>query len=311
MRSVNLRQASFLIPAFMLSSQSWGCSSVSVSPATTPTETEAAPSATPAATLPAVIGSPTPQAPACLSLPGTLGRDSLETTQPPQEFIFYLPPCYFEFQTNRYPVVYLLHGQTYTDEQWVRVGAVAAADRLITSGETDPFIMVLPDDRYWNAVAGPGFGDRLLALIPHIDETYRTEADREHRSLGGLSRGAGWAARLGFTHPDLFGSIGLHSPAIFKQDGPYLHAWIESIPEDERPRLWLDIGDWDTELGDGNLLTEYLAQVGYPHEFHLYNGDHSENYWSLHVEEYLSWYAHGWQNPESGSQPGLEEGPSS
>jgi hypothetical protein len=98
----------------------------------------------------------------------------------------------------------------------------------------------------------------------------------------------------------------LHSPAVFKQDGPYLHTWIASIPDEGRPRLWLDIGDWDTELGDGSTLTEYLADIGYPHEFHLYSGDHSETYWSRHVEEYLLWYAEGWEAAANESRPELE-----
>jgi len=306
MRTVKLRQA--IIPIFLLTFPlaAHGCATAAVQEATIPAPVTGTPSASAVPSPALTPGSPTPQAPQCETLPGTLGRDSLGSTNPAQEFIFYLPPCYFEHQGTRFPVVYLLHGQTYTDEQWVRIGAVAAADRLITSGGAEPFMMVFPDDRYWNAVAGPGFGDRLLALIPHIDATYRTLADREHRSLGGLSRGAGWAARLGFTHADMFGAIGLHSPAIFKQDGPYLRTWIATIQEGERPRLWLDIGDWDTELGDGSKLTEYLADIGYPHEFHMYSGDHSENYWAQHVEEYLLWYAEGWTASANESRPELE-----
>ena len=68
----------------------------------------------------------------------------------------------------------LLHGQTYTDDQWVRLGAATIADQLILAGEAPPFIIVFPDDRYWNLVSGPAFGARLVdALIPYIDATYR------------------------------------------------------------------------------------------------------------------------------------------
>ena len=29
---------------------------------------------------------------------------------------------------------------------------------------------------------------------------------------------------------------------------------------------------------------------------HLYSGAHTEQYWSAHVEEYMQWYAEGWDN---------------
>ena len=112
--------------------------------------------------------------------------------------MIYLPPCYDERIEINYPVLYLLHGQTYTDDQWIRLGVPNILDNLIHSGESQPFIIVFPDDRYWNLPAGPGFGERLVdSLIPYIDQTYRTLPDRNHRAIGGMSRGAGWALRLG------------------------------------------------------------------------------------------------------------------
>jgi enterochelin esterase-like enzyme len=219
----------------------------------------------------------------------------LDTTKPPQQYRIYLPPCYDEQADLRYPVLYLLHGQTYTDDQWLRMGADRIADRLIHLGEASPFIIVFPDDRYWNLASGPGFGDRLIgSLIPYIDATYRTMSDREHRALGGLSRGGGWAVRLGLTHPEMFGVLGLHSPAVFKDDNPHVASWIKAIPAASFPRLWLDVGDRDGELGAVRLLEGMLSQSAVVHEFHLYSGDHSEVYWRQHVEEYLQWYVSAW-----------------
>jgi hypothetical protein len=36
---------------------------------------------------------------------------------------------------------------------------------------------------------------------------------------------------------------------------------------------------------------------GLIHEWHLYGGAHTEEYWSAHVEEYIRWYAEGWIGP--------------
>jgi enterochelin esterase-like enzyme len=279
----------------------WACSP---SNQQTPSPTTILPTSIPTstATITPTPFPPTPTSLGCLSQPGHVKQDSITVTNPAQEFLIYLPPCYEELNTTRYPVLYLLHGQTYTDDQWVRLGAADSADRLILSGKASPFIIVFPDDRYWNLPPGPGFGDRLIKLvIPYVDKNYRTLTDRAHRALGGLSRGGGWTVQLGFNHPELFGAIGLHSPAIFREDAPYLYKWIHAIPTDMRPNLWLDVGDADHELGSVEALETTLTDNNYLHEFHMYSGDHSEGYWSLHVAEYINWYAQNWS--ESTNKP--------
>jgi enterochelin esterase-like enzyme len=95
----------------------------------------------------------------CLGQDGRVEEGVLETTKPPQQYLIYLPQCYDELSSKRYPVLYLLHGQTYTDDQWVRMGAATAADSLIHSGRAADFLIVFPDDRYWNLPPGDGFGD--------------------------------------------------------------------------------------------------------------------------------------------------------
>ena len=221
---------------------------------------------------------------------------SLDTFKPAQEFQVYLPPCYDERPDQRYPVLYLLHGQTYTDDQWIRLGAARVLDRLIHSGQVQPFIMVFPDDRYWNLQAGSGFGERLVeAIIPYIDTTYRTIPDRDHRAIGGLSRGAGWAFELGLSQWELFGTIGLHSLAVLQGDASRVGKWITDIPLASRPGIFMDIGDNDQELEMAQQVEKELNEAGIDHEWHLYSGAHTETYWSAHVEEYLLWYGNQWK----------------
>jgi enterochelin esterase-like enzyme len=234
----------------------------------------------------------------CLTQPGSVKKDKLESTNPPQEYLIYLPPCYGEKKDQSYPVLYLLHGQTYTDDQWIRLGATDVMDSLIHSEEIMPFIIVFPDDRYWNLEAGPGFGERLVdQLIPYIDQNYDTLPDRDHRAIGGMSRGAGWALMLGLTRWDLFGMIGLHSLAVFQKDESQIADWLAKIPSSSQPRVFMDIGDNDRELSTASQVEAQFNQHGLTHEWHLYSGAHTEEYWSAHVEEYIRWYAEGWNNP--------------
>ncbi|MBN2118911.1 MAG: hypothetical protein JW730_20245 [Anaerolineales bacterium] len=267
-------------------------------PIPTPTSLPPTASPVPSATItpsPAPTSTVTPLA--CLTNPGRVEEGSLASITPPQEFRVYLPPCYNEKTDQRYPVLYLLHGQTYSDDQWIRLGAVSAVDQLILSGGSTPFIVVFPDDHYWNLPPGPGFGRRLVdELIPYIDTNYRTFPDRDHRAIGGMSRGAGWALRLGLTRWDLFGTIGLHSLAIFQEDASEINRWLADIPPDARPRVFMDLGDNDPERARASQVEAQFNDFGLFHEWHLYTGGHTEEYWGAHVQEYIQWYAEGWNH---------------
>jgi enterochelin esterase-like enzyme len=49
----------------------------------------------------------------------------------------------------------------------------------------------------------------IQELLPHIDTTYRTIANREGRIIEGFSMGGYGAARLGFKYPDKFGAVSM------------------------------------------------------------------------------------------------------
>jgi enterochelin esterase-like enzyme len=234
----------------------------------------------------------------CLTQPGRIDQGTLETTKPPEQYFIYLPPCYDEQVDQRYPVLYLLHGQTYKADQWIHIGATDALDTLIHSGKIQPYIIVFPDDRYWNVPAGAGFGDRLInSLIPYIDKTYRTRADRKHRAIGGLSRGAGWSLHLGLSHSDLFGVIGLHSLAVFTGDDVLIQRWLKQTPADSYPSVYMDIGDNDPQAAEAGSIENVFNDYGVLHEWHLYSGAHTEEYWSAHVSEYIEWYGEQLNTP--------------
>jgi enterochelin esterase-like enzyme len=233
----------------------------------------------------------------CNKKAGEVVRGVIETDllDKAMRYNVYLPPCYTADLPKRYPVLYLLHGQGSTEEQWIRVGAVSAADRIIASGEVPAFIIVFPFDYSYKQPNEYNFEQVFVdLLLPQIDREYRTQADATHRAIGGLSRGGAWALRIGTLHPELFGAIGGHSPAIFYVDEKSLMRRLLEIPADLMPRIWLDAGDKDSEHNVIEPLEKFLSENGIPHEWHEYIGWHEEKYWSAHVENYLRWYASGW-----------------
>lgn len=213
------------------------------------------------------------------------------------EFRVYLPPCYEHNEARRYPVLYLVHGQTFKHDQWDRLGVDEIADRMISFGGSEPFIMVMPRDRVWTQPSEDNFGEAVLHdLIPYIDVTYRTIAEREYRGVGGISRGASWALHLGIGHWELFGIIGLHSLPVFWEDAPKVPGWLDEIPPEQYPRIYLDVASRDEEAIEDSAgwFVEQLKKRNIPFEWHLYVGFHEEVYWQENMENYMRFYTRGW-----------------
>jgi len=235
--------------------------------------------------------------PDCLFQDGQVLSTGMPSTHMNGELKFhlYLPPCYEQDTARHYPVLYLIHGQSFSDDQWVRLGATKAADELIAAG-MPPFIIVMPFDKYhYRQPATDPFDEAVIEeLIPYIDSTYRTLPERTSRAVGGLSRGGGWALHFALNYPDLFGTLGGHSLAILDEDGRRLSRLLDSIPVEDMPRIYMDIGKSDGLKASAEKFEARLTERGISHEWYVYPGFHDEAYWSKHVKEYIKWYATGW-----------------
>jgi enterochelin esterase-like enzyme len=267
--------------------------SASASPQPTGTSTKtAAHTPTPART-------PTSTALTCTEQAGRIEEGSQRTDLLPLPLAYYvyLPPCYDDQPNRHYPVLYLIHGQNYNNDQWLRLGAAETADALISAGEIPPLIIVLPRDRSWEQPTENNFGFVLVEdLVPTIDKQYRTLSDRTRRAVGGLSRGAGWAVHLGLKYWEHFSGIGAHSLPVFWTDTNHIREWIDAIPEGQTPRIYVDIGDKDRQqiMESAVWFENLLTEENIPHEWYLNPGYHEESYWEAHLENYLRWYTASW-----------------
>lgn len=123
-------------------------------------------------------------------------------------YSIYLPPDYVRNTDARFPVVYWLHGGG-GNELTGAPAIVPAVARAIDSGELPPMIVVFvnggPAWHYDDPATGQlGETAFINELIPLIDRTYRTIADRNHRAIEGMSMGGRATTRDIFKHPELF-----------------------------------------------------------------------------------------------------------
>jgi len=150
----------------------------------------------------------------------------------------YLPPGYDESDT-RYPVVYLLtgfagRGTVMMNDSVFDENIQERMDRLISSGEVQPMILVLPDgmtryggSQYINSSGTGRYEDHLIEeIIPYINQTYRTRPDA--RAIAGKSSGGYGALVLAMHHPELFSAVACHSGDMYF-DFVYRPDFIKSL----------------------------------------------------------------------------------
>jgi len=188
----------------------------------------------------------------------------------------------------------MLHGQTYSNDQWIRVGITTTADRLIADKRIVPLIIVLPnEDASMSDPSTSEFGDAVVSdVVPWVDEHLNTCAERACRAIGGLSRGGNWAVRIGMSNMELFSAIGAHSTPLFFGDLTRIPKWVNSAPSlADVPVIFMDMGKGDENRAQILQFAEVLNDLGVVHEYYQFIGLHEEKYWSAHVEEYLRWYS--------------------
>ena len=208
----------------------------------------------------------------------------------------YIPPGFEHAPPDSVPLLVLLHGASADETQWIDVGIASAADCLIGSGEIDPMVIVTVDGSRADSRGDGGTAGQTPAmerfvtdeLLPYLHGTYPTLGERDVTSIGGISRGGGWALRIAADRPDLFAAVGGHSAA-----GDLTADQMQSLA-DRNIRVWLDAGAQDGLRGSMLDLAASLRSIGHGSMVMTWAGGHDRLYWSNHVEDYLRFYGRAW-----------------
>lgn len=135
----------------------------------------------------------------------------------------YTPPTYGK-DKKKYPVLYLQHGWGEDETAWSNQGyANLIMDNLIAEGKIEPFIIVMTygmtnDVKFGhiNEFTAKEFETVLVdELIPYIDSNFRTQADKKHRAMAGLSMGGFETKLITLRRPEVFNYYGLLSGGTY------------------------------------------------------------------------------------------------
>jgi enterochelin esterase-like enzyme len=130
-----------------------------------------------------------------------------------RRLLIYTPPGFDVNGKIKYPVLYLIHGGSDTEETWTKVGRTnLIADNLIAQGKTKPMIIVMP---YANVRPKPMEDftkDMVNDIIPFIESNYPVLNDSKNRAIAGFSVGGGQTLNIGLTNTDKFAYICSYAP---------------------------------------------------------------------------------------------------
>jgi enterochelin esterase-like enzyme len=207
--------------------------------------------------------------------------------------LVWLPPAYEKYPDRKFPVIYWLHGaegdQRSGTDRFLPPYIKALRDR-----NAPPAIVVLvgvpPNSFYCDWADGKWPVESVIVndLIPNIDASFRTQADRGGRMIQGFSMGGLGAARLGLKHPELFGAVAVDSGGpmavrafagpiylkVFGGDGakaaaesPVALATKNADALRGKTHIRVGCGADDKLLAAATQLHEALDKLKIPHEF--------------------------------------------
>lgn len=209
-----------------------------------------------------------------------------------REIYVYTPPNYDP--GRRYPVLYLLGGSGELASTWNLDGRAGfIADNLIAEGRALPMIIAMPNNQVLHR-SDPKHTELTFALfekelrqhiVPLVDRTYSTVADRRGRAIAGLSMGGRHAQLVGFKSLDLFASFGILSagdPQSEKSTPEFLN---DPATNKKVDYLFVGLGTHENQPTNRSVVFhQILEKHGIVHDYYIGgDGGHDWGTWRAHL----------------------------
>lgn len=216
-----------------------------------------------------------------------------KTTNTWRQAYIYIPPGY-DASTDKYPVLYLLHGGGEDERGWATQGkADAILDNLIADKKAKPMLIVMIDGNFSTGLSG--FNERALqtfenevkqTVIPFIESNYRVAAGAENRALAGLSMGGLQTLYAGAKNTDQFAYLGVFSsgwwanqPDLSNPQYDYMKANATTINKNLKS-FWISMGGKeDIAHANCKIMLGKFDEMGIKYTYSEYPGGHTWPVW--------------------------------
>jgi enterochelin esterase-like enzyme len=254
-------------------------------------------------------GFPPPRDPAFVRQQGTFETIRVKSSAiggRSQRVVVYLPPGYDATGTQRYPVLYLLHGFPGDPEGFVRTVRVGVVeDTLLAENKVKPMIIAMPmgstgvftDEEWANGIHPRSGWETFLArdVVRALDRRFRTIPTGAGRALGGLSEGGYASLNIGLHHPSEFHVLESWSgyekaddvksifggrPELLARNSPLeTLSKVASKLRRERAFVWFYTGSEDRDKRQNARFAAELTRFRVEHRFFLSDGGHTWRIW--------------------------------
>lgn len=173
-----------------------------------------------------------------------------------RRFHIYTPAGYDQNTTEKYPVLYLMHGGGEDERGWATQGKTdLILDNLIAGKKAVPMLIVMPDGN----IPLQSFGEEVLrvyeselkqCIIPFVEQNYRVKTDAGSRALAGLSMGGIQTLYAGVNNTQLFSYLGVFSSG-----------WIQGMQTDLAAKQY-NIMKSNVDQINSNLKQFWIAMGG-------------------------------------------------
>ncbi|MEM9325743.1 MAG: alpha/beta hydrolase-fold protein [Bacteroidota bacterium] len=195
------------------------------------------------------------------------------------------------FSGRELPALYVTDGKWYCE----RGDIVALSRSLIREGKVDPHLLVLVDAFDPNNESRNRRNQQFLCnpdyvsfyreeLIPEIQQRYAASKSREDTGLLGLSFGGLNSMYFAIHASDLFGKIGIQSPAPH----PCPDIFDEFVARDRLPiDIYLSTGTVNDKARDTRRLKRILEEKGYEFKYQEVPEGHNWKNWKPLLDDIL------------------------
>lgn len=212
-----------------------------------------------------------------------------------REMYVYTPPGY-EKSTEKYPVLYLLHGGGEDQRGWATQGkANLILDNLIAENKAKPMVIAMLDGNLPNAGGIAGFNENALkafenelkmGVIPFVESNFRVATDAKNRALAGLSMGGLQTLYAGIKNSELFSALGVFSSGWWANNSALSEPQYEFMKKNvgkinsNLKEFWISMGGKeDIAFENCKIMMGKFDQMGIKYRYSEYPGGHSWPVW--------------------------------